>query len=110
MFELVATVDEILQVRGVLVAGEFTADGCVVEYRSVIYVSRQWAETMAQFCATATKNWADLGPKLRGKLHVYAGDGDDYFLNNAVRRLDAERAEWTRMTGIMQALLGEEGS
>ncbi|HEY1380952.1 MAG TPA: hypothetical protein VGF55_29400, partial [Gemmataceae bacterium] len=36
-----------------------------------------------------TKNWADLGPKLRGKMHIYAGDGDDYFLNNAVRRLEA---------------------
>jgi len=34
------------------------------------------------------KNWATLGPKLRGKLHVYSGDCDDYFLNNAVRLLD----------------------
>jgi S-formylglutathione hydrolase FrmB len=36
-----------------------------------------------------TKNWKDLGPKLKGKLHVYVGDADDYFLNNAVRMLDA---------------------
>jgi S-formylglutathione hydrolase FrmB len=35
-----------------------------------------------------TKNWSTLGPKLKGKLHVYVGDADDYFLNNAVRRLD----------------------
>lgn len=35
-----------------------------------------------------TKNWAELGPKLKGKLHVYVGDADDYFLNNAVRLLD----------------------
>ncbi len=35
-----------------------------------------------------TRNKAALAPKLRGKLHVYAGDADDYFLNNAVRRLD----------------------
>jgi hypothetical protein len=34
------------------------------------------------------KDWATLGPKLRGKLRVYAGDCDDYFLNNAVRLLD----------------------
>jgi len=34
-------------------------------------------------------NWADLGPKLKGKLHIWVGEADDYFLNNAVHRLDA---------------------
>ena len=28
-----------------------------------------------------------VAPKLKGKIHVYVGDGDDYFLNNAVRLL-----------------------
>jgi S-formylglutathione hydrolase FrmB len=37
-----------------------------------------------------TRNWSDLGPKLRGKLHIYVGDADDYFLNNAVRMLEAD--------------------
>jgi hypothetical protein len=32
-------------------------------------------------------NWPTLAPKLRGKLHIYAGDCDDYFLNNSVRLL-----------------------
>lgn len=36
-----------------------------------------------------TRNWKAIGPKLRGKIHIYVGDADDYFLNNAVRRLDA---------------------
>ena len=35
------------------------------------------------------RNWPALGPKLRGKLHVWVGEADDYFLNNAVHRLDA---------------------
>jgi hypothetical protein len=35
------------------------------------------------------ENWPDLGPKLRGKLHIRVGDADDYFLDNAVRRLEA---------------------
>jgi S-formylglutathione hydrolase FrmB len=35
------------------------------------------------------ENWASLGPKLRGKLHIWVGEADDYFLNNAVHRLDA---------------------
>jgi Putative esterase len=29
-------------------------------------------------------NWATLGPKLRGKIHVYVGDMDNYYLNLAV--------------------------
>ncbi len=30
------------------------------------------------------RDWAVLGPKLRGKLHIYVGDMDNYYLNNAV--------------------------
>ena len=35
------------------------------------------------------KDWAVLAPKLRGKLRIWVGDADEYFLNNAVHRLDA---------------------
>src|SRR5205085_1661168 len=34
------------------------------------------------------KNWQTLGPTLRGKIRVWVGDADDYFLNNAVHLLD----------------------
>ncbi len=30
------------------------------------------------------KNWATLGPKLEGKINIYCGDMDNYYLNNAV--------------------------
>jgi hypothetical protein len=30
------------------------------------------------------RDWARLGPRLRGKLHIYVGDMDNYYLNNAV--------------------------
>ena len=30
------------------------------------------------------ENWAELGPRLQGKLHIYCGDMDNYYLNNAV--------------------------
>jgi hypothetical protein len=30
------------------------------------------------------ENWATLGPKLRGKIHVTVGDMDTYYLNDAV--------------------------
>ena len=30
------------------------------------------------------RDWANLGPKLEGKIHIYVGEADNYFLNNAV--------------------------
>jgi len=30
------------------------------------------------------RDWATLGPKLEGKFHIYVGDMDNYYLNNAV--------------------------
>jgi hypothetical protein len=30
------------------------------------------------------RDWAKLGPKLAGKLHIYVGEADNYFLNDAV--------------------------
>lgn len=34
------------------------------------------------------RDWATLGPKLEGKLHVYIGDMDNFHLNNAVYLLE----------------------
>ena len=33
------------------------------------------------------RNWATLGPKLAGKLHFFAGDMDDFYLNLAVYQM-----------------------
>ena len=45
--------------------------------------------------AIMKRDWATLGPKLEGKLHITVGDGDTFFLNNAVhllqKQLDATR-------------------
>jgi len=30
------------------------------------------------------RDWSTLGPKLRGKIHIYVGSADTYFLNDAV--------------------------
>ena len=38
--------------------------------------------------AILKRDWATLGPKLEGKLHFAVGDGDTYFLNNAVHLLE----------------------
>jgi hypothetical protein len=36
----------------------------------------------------AERNWATLGPRLAGKLHFFAGDMDDFYLNLAVYRFE----------------------
>ncbi len=40
--------------------------------------------------AILKRDWATLGPELEGKLHITVGDGDTYFLNNAVHMLQDE--------------------
>lgn len=34
------------------------------------------------------RDWKTLGPKLKGKIHIYCGDMDNYYLNNAVYLMD----------------------
>ena len=46
----------------------------------------------------AQRNWATLEPKLRGKLHFFAGDMDDFYLNLAVYRFE----EFLNSTGNPQ--------
>ncbi len=45
--------------------------------------------------AILQRDWPTLGQKLEGKLHFAAGDGDTYFLNNAVHLLQ-QQLEATR--------------
>jgi hypothetical protein len=33
--------------------------------------------------------WKTLGPKLKGKIHIYVGDMDNFYLNNAVYLMEA---------------------
>ena len=35
------------------------------------------------------RDWKTLGPKLQGKIHIYVGDMDNYYLNNAVYAVEA---------------------
>src|SRR5262249_35805191 len=34
-------------------------------------------------------HWKELAPKLNGKIHLWVGEADNYFLNNAVHLLDS---------------------
>jgi hypothetical protein len=40
-------------------------------------------------------NWPTLGPKLRGKVHVYVGDMDNFYLNLAVYQLEEDMKKLT---------------
>ncbi len=35
-----------------------------------------------------SSNWPDLGPKIKGKIHVWMGDMDNFYLNNSMRDFD----------------------
>jgi hypothetical protein len=49
-------------------------------------VAEQWKKYDLRI--VLEQNWPTLGPKLRGKIHISAGEADAYFLNNAVHLLD----------------------
>lgn len=46
-------------------------------------VAEYWRENF-DLVHILRRDWATLGPKLEGKLHIYVGDMDNYYLNNAV--------------------------
>ncbi|MHC4993002.1 MAG: alpha/beta hydrolase, partial [Planctomycetota bacterium] len=46
-------------------------------------VARYWRENY-DLSYIMQRDWATLGPKLAGKLHIYCGTMDNYYLNNAV--------------------------
>jgi hypothetical protein len=54
-------------------------------------VAEQWKKYDMRLYMEA--NWKTLAPKLRGKIHLWVGEADDYFLNNAVHLLDASLAK-----------------
>ncbi len=56
-------------------------------------VAKYWRENY-DLLHYLESNWSWLGPKLVGKLHIYTGDMDNFYLNNAVLEMDA----WMKTT------------
>lgn len=50
-------------------------------------VAAYWKENY-DLSAILQRDWQTLGPKLQGKLHIYVGSADTYFLTNAVYYLE----------------------
>ena len=46
-------------------------------------VAEYWKENY-DLAYIMKRDWATLGPKLEGKINIYCGDMDNYYLNNAV--------------------------
>ena len=62
-------------------------------------VAQQWKKyDMAE---TLRTYWPALGPKIGGKLHLYIGDMDSYYLNDAVEKLNEflSKADDPKFTG-----------
>jgi roadblock/LC7 domain-containing protein len=49
-----ATLDELVNIEGVALAAEWSADGTLQDYKANMDVSDEMAEQMAQFCATVS--------------------------------------------------------
>jgi hypothetical protein len=55
--------------------------------------------------AKLQRDWATLGPKLQGKIHIYVGSDDTYFLNNAVYLME----DFLKTTGSTPGSVPYEG-
>jgi roadblock/LC7 domain-containing protein len=49
-----ASLDDLLDIEGVVAAGEFAPDGELVDYKAKMDMSPEMAQMTAQFCATVT--------------------------------------------------------
>ena len=49
-------------------------------------IARQWEQYDLRL--VLARNWATLEPKLRGKINIWVGEADNYYLDNAVHLLD----------------------
>ena len=51
-------------------------------------VAQYWKDHY-DLSAILQRDWKTLGPKLQGKIHIYVGDMDNFYLNNAVYLIEA---------------------
>lgn len=58
---------------------------------------------------TLRSNWPTLGPKLAGKIHVYMGNMDTFYLDGAVRLLKKDMAD-LGSDAVVEMVPGDHGS
>jgi hypothetical protein len=67
-------------------------------------VAEYWKEHY-DLNAKLQREWSTLGPKLQGKLNIYVGSADTYFLNNAVYLME----DFLKTTGTTPGSVPYEG-
>ena len=56
-------------------------------------VAAWWRDKGYDLTDDMVQNWGKIGPSLAGKIHVYVGDMDNYYLNLAVYRMEDAAAK-----------------
>lgn len=76
------------------VYGELAPDGSPVPIWDTVTgeIDHETAEAWSRYDLTryVTANWESQGPKIAGKLFIWMGDMDGYYLNNAMRLFEEE--------------------
>jgi hypothetical protein len=68
----------------------FNKDTGVIDHK----VAEYWRQHY-DLDAKLQREWETMGPKLQGKIHIYVGSDDTYFLNNAVYLME----DFLKVTG-----------
>lgn len=69
-------------------------------------VAQQWKAM--DLTDKITSNWSTLGPKLAGKIYLYVGDTDTYYLNDAVELLQQQLDKETKPAADATFVYGHE--
>jgi len=105
--------EELLNIKGVAAAGEFTPDGKLVNYKEKMNMSREMAEMSAQFCATVSMMFNTLAGAFTQltktqwvpqKLWTYAGGDWIVIIAGGTKGVFAE-TEKTDIEQVIKALM-----
>ena len=69
----------------------------------------EWARERYDLRVYLEKNWPAIGPKLAGKIHVYVGRMDNFYLNEACYLLEASLAAATNPPYAGEFRYGDRG-
>jgi roadblock/LC7 domain-containing protein len=114
-----ATLQELLDIEGVVAAGEFNLDGSLVNFEASMDMSEEMAEMSAQFCATVSMMFNTLAgsfTRLSGMNWApqqgWAYSGGDWTVavgGGGTRGVFVETAK-ADFNRLFEVLVGEQGS
>ena len=106
-----ATLEELLDIEGVVAAGEFNTDGSLVDFQAKMDMSQEMAQMTAQFCATVTMMFNTLASsytQLSGMQWVpqqgWAYSGGDWTVAVGGNRgifIETEKADFNQLFEVL---------